>query len=116
LAGHKAKPGFALIIPFLIILGVPGFIMPYNKARARLAFMVIIASVVTRMFLTTNYQLDDRVLRIKSSILFRKTIGGIPTSPKDKSRFIYELKKINPGIDFDLDTMKTYKKPGRFFS
>ena len=70
---YKAKPGFVLIIPLLLILGGFGFIMAYKKAWGGLIVMIIIASFVTHMFLTTYYQVVDRVLKIKSGFLFKKT-------------------------------------------
>jgi uncharacterized membrane protein YraQ (UPF0718 family) len=72
---YKAKPEFVLITPLLIILVVFGFIMAYNKAWAGLVVMIIIASVVTHMFLTTYYQVEDRVLKVKSGFLFKKIIA-----------------------------------------
>ncbi|MEP7372692.1 MAG: PH domain-containing protein [Chitinophagaceae bacterium] len=72
---YKAKPEFVLITPLLIILVVFGFIMAYNKAWAGLVVMIIIASVVTHMFLTTYYQVEERVLKVKSGFLFKKIIA-----------------------------------------
>ena len=72
---YKSKHAFVLILPLIIILGVFAFIMLYNKAWPGLFVMIIIASFVTHMFLTTHYQIEGRVLKIKSGFLFNKTIS-----------------------------------------
>ncbi len=72
---YRSKHEFVLIIPLIVILGVFGFIMAYNKAWPRLFIMIIIASFVTHMFLTTHYQVDGRTLKIKSGFLFNKAVA-----------------------------------------
>jgi len=58
-----------------IILGGFGFIVIYNKIWFGLAIIIILASLITHMVLTTYYQIGNRVLRIKSGFLFSKTIA-----------------------------------------
>ena len=131
---YKSKHEFVLIIPLVIILGVFGLIMALNKVWPGLFIMIVIASIVAHMFLTTYYQIDGRALKIKSGFLFNKTVAidsirkitaaksplssasatpgrleinynksdSIIISPKDKAGFLDEIKKINPGIEFDL--------------
>jgi membrane protein YdbS with pleckstrin-like domain len=72
---YKSKQALVLIMPLILILGGFGFIMAYNKVWPGLFVMIIIASLVTHMFLTTYYQIDGRVLKIKSGFLFNKTIA-----------------------------------------
>ena len=72
---YKSKHEFVLIIPLVIILGVFGFIMAYNKIWPGLFIMIIVASFVAHMFLTTYYQIDGRALKIKSGLLFNKTVA-----------------------------------------
>jgi len=72
---YKSKYEFVLVIPLVIILGVFGFIMAYNKIWPGLFIMIIIASFVTHMFLTTYYQIEGRALKIKSGFLFSKTVA-----------------------------------------
>ena len=138
---YKSKHELVLIMPLLVILVVFGFIMAYNKVWFGFSVMVIIASFVTHMFLTTYYLIDGRVLKIKSGFLFNKTVAinsikkiaetrspfnasaisgnrieikynkadSIIISPKDKSGFVSELKKINPDIEFDLQSLEDAK-------
>lgn len=72
---YKSKYEFVLIIPLVIILGVFGFIMAYNKIWPGLFIMIVIASFVAHMFLTTYYQIDGRALKIKSGFLFNRTVA-----------------------------------------
>jgi len=72
---YKSKHEIVLIIPLVIILGVFGFIMAFNKVWPGLFIMIVIASFVAHMFLTTYYQVEGRVLRIKSGFLFNKTVA-----------------------------------------
>ena len=131
---YKSKHEFVLIIPLVIILGAFGFIMVYHKVWPGLFIMIVIASLVVHMFLTTYYQIEGRALKIKSGFLFNKTVAidsirkitaaksplGSPSttpgrleinynksdtiiiSPKDRSGFLDEIKKIKPDIEFDL--------------
>jgi len=71
---YKSKHEFVLIIPLVIILGVFGFIMAFNKVWPGLFIMIVIASIVAHMFLTTYYQVEGRSLKIKSGFLFNKTV------------------------------------------
>lgn len=71
---YRAKPGIKFILPVAIILSGFGFIVVYNKIWIGLVIIFILASFITHMLLTTYYQIEDRVVRIKSGFLFNKTI------------------------------------------
>ena len=72
---YRSKPGWQFILPLAIILGGFGFIVIYNKVWFGLALILILASLITHMVLTTYYQIEDRVLKIKSGFLLNKTIA-----------------------------------------
>lgn len=72
---YRSKPGWQFILPLAIILGGFGFIVIYHKVWFGLALILILASLITHMVVTTCYQIGDRVLRIKSGFLLNKTIG-----------------------------------------
>jgi membrane protein YdbS with pleckstrin-like domain len=72
---YKSKPAFQFILPLAIILGGFGFIVIYNKIWFALALIVILASLIAHMFITTCYQIEGTVLKIKSGFLFNKSIA-----------------------------------------
>ena len=72
---YRSKPGWQFILPLAIILGGFGFIVIYNKVWFGLVIILILASLITHMFLTTYYQIEDQVVRIKSGFLLNKTIA-----------------------------------------
>jgi hypothetical protein len=71
---YPSKPAIQFIVPLVIILGAFGFIVIYNKIWFGLAIILILASLIIHMVLTTYYKIENGVLRIKSGFLFNKTI------------------------------------------
>lgn len=72
---YRSKPGPALIIPLVVIMGSTTFIMAYNKIWAGLVLMLAILAFILHVFLTTYYQVGGTFLKIKCGYLFSKTIG-----------------------------------------
>ena len=72
---YPSRPAIRYILPLVIILAGFGFIVVYNRVWFGLAIIIILASLIIHMVLTTYYQIDGRVLRIKSGFLFNKAIA-----------------------------------------
>lgn len=72
---YRSKPGLQFILPVAIILAGFGFIVIYNKIWFGLALILILTALIIHMVLTTCYQIEDRLLRIKSGFLLNKTIA-----------------------------------------
>lgn len=84
---YRSKPGIQFILPVVIILAGFGFIVIYNKVWFGLAIILILTALIIHMVLTTYYQIEDRVLKIKSGFLLNKTvaIGSIRKIMETKS-------------------------------
>ena len=72
---YRSNPGIQFILPVVIILAGFGFIVIYNKVWFGLAIIFILTALIIHMVLTTYYQIEDRVLKIKSGFLLNKTIA-----------------------------------------
>ena len=73
---YRSNPGIQFILPVVIILAGFGFIVIYNKVWFGLAIIFILTALIIHMVLTTYYQIEDRVLKIKSGFLLNKTIAS----------------------------------------
>lgn len=102
---YKSKPALILVLPLAIILGIFAVISIYNRLWFGVFVIALLLGFITHTFLTTFYQVDGNKLRIKSGMLFNKTIPigsireisetGNPMSSSGASRHRLELKYNN---------------------
>lgn len=71
---YKSKIGLELVIPICIILGGTGFLSIYEKKWIGLGIILLVIAFIAHLFLTTYYQVNGNMLKIKSGFLFNKTI------------------------------------------
>jgi hypothetical protein len=72
---YRSKPGPELIIPIVVIVGGVGFIMVYNQVWVGLLIIIGVLAFIVHLFLSTYYQIDDAVLKIRCGFLFNKTVS-----------------------------------------
>lgn len=66
----RSKLGLELIIPISIVIGGLGFLMAYQKIWPGLTVVLSVTVFITFIFLTTYYQVEGAVLKIKCGLFF----------------------------------------------
>lgn len=72
---YKSKIGLELVIPIVVILGGTGASMTYNLIWQGLIVIVLVSVFIVHLFLTTEYTISERLVRIKSGFLYNKTVN-----------------------------------------
>lgn len=70
----RSKLGRELIIPITILLGGLGILMTYQRVWDGLIIILSVAFFITVMFLTTYYQIEGKILRIRCGLFFNLII------------------------------------------
>lgn len=99
-----SKIGVELIVPLILILGGMLIWMLYDEDWLDSVFMVLIILFIIYTFLTTYYQIEENVLRVKCGFFVDKSIdiksirkiietrnpAGAPAASLDRLELIYQ--------------------------
>nr|WP_293839005.1 PH domain-containing protein [uncultured Arsenicibacter sp.] len=69
-----SKPGPELVIPLALINGGMLIAFAYDRNWSGIAVIIAVSAFIVHMFLTTWYQLEGNVLRVKCGFFINQTI------------------------------------------
>jgi hypothetical protein len=71
---YRSRIGKELIIPISIIIGGTGILMIYEKVWIGLIVILLSVAFIVYMFLSTAYEVEQNILKIRSGFFFHRTI------------------------------------------
>ena len=71
---YKSKIGLSIIIPFSTGLLGTNILLAYEKVWIVFIFILLVTFFIVHMFLTTYYQIDRNILRVKCGFFINKSV------------------------------------------